>query len=530
LLTFHGSGGSSYKQEIRKRCSRLIVWYGISTGFRDFFFMISSTAKNTLIDYNTGIGLEAHDYENRALDGQFRIFAVLWAIASLFHMAHSSVFDTSLNFALLTVASLYAIFRPSLAGFLLMIGLQVFDAFYRMPFTTNHWIFTAFVNITILHCLLYLIVRKRTFQINSGSLLKTFIPLVKIELIVLYFFAVFHKLNTGFFADGSCATDLLRAQHLDDFIALSPGFYKLNAYLTLVIESMIPLLLCFGRTRSFGILVGLFFHCVLSYSSYNAFYDFSSMVFAVYFLFTAPDFGLRIAENLARIKNNILRTISPKDFTVLRLLGLVFGFLMGLGVVYVLTKKLADSKSVHLYFFWTVYSLLYFYLFIKSEYFDKRTSQRIRDKQPVFAIAHWSLLMIPLLVFVNGLSPYFGLKTENSYAMFSNLKTENGSTNHFVMPASFQVFNYQKDVVDVVSSSDPNLQKLANANLSMVWFEFKNYLNEHRPAEVIYIRNGTTEIYRKDDKSTHPGKNNYALAKLMKFRAFNKDGAQPCSH
>src|SRR5687767_1233657 len=73
---------------------------------------------------------------------QFKIFCALWAIATLFHMAHSSVFDAQLNLALLTLASFYAIFRPSLTSFIVLITLQIFDAAFRMPFTTNHWIFT----------------------------------------------------------------------------------------------------------------------------------------------------------------------------------------------------------------------------------------------------------------------------------------------------------------------------------------------------------------------------------------------------
>ncbi|HEY0743145.1 MAG TPA: hypothetical protein VGD40_16870 [Chryseosolibacter sp.] len=492
--------------------------------------MVSSTTKNNLVDYNTGISAVHPGLERSAAEAQFKVFAMLWAIASLFHMAHSNVFDREFDFALLTLAALYVIFRPSMGGFLLLIAFQVFDAFFRMPFTTNHWIFTAFVNVTIFHALLYLVIRQRSFQISPGDLLKTFLPLVKIELVILYFFAVFHKINAGFFAEGSCAIDLLRAQNLDTLIPIPPGFYKLNAYLTLVIEALIPVLLCFRRTRTAGILVGLFFHCVLSYSSYNAFYDFSSMVFAVYFLFTAPELSVKILDHLRRIKTGIVRNVSPREFGYGKLVSRIALFVVGLGIVYLLTKKLDDFKSINLYFFWTVYSVLYFYIFISNQFFSKQTNNGQAVVSNRFTLAHWSLLIIPILVFVNGTIPYLGLKTENSYAMFSNLKTEGGESNHYIIPASAQIFDYQKDVIDIVSSSDPNLQKIANANLSMVWFEFKNYLHTHRPSQVQYLRNGKLETYVKSDPSTHPPKNNYVLAKAMKFRAFAKEGAQPCSH
>ncbi len=481
------------------------------------------------MDYNTGISTVHPGVDQPAAEAQFKIFAMLWAIASLFHMAHSSVFDTQFDFALLTLSALYVIFRPSMGGFLLFVGLQIFDAFYRMPFTTNHWIFTAFVNVTIFHSLIFLVIRQRSFQINSGDLLKTFAPLVRIELVVLYFFAVFHKLNAGFFADGSCATDLLRAQNLDNFISLPPSFYKLNAYLTILIESLIPLLLCFRKSRSIGIVLGLVFHCVLSYSSYNAFYDFSSMVFAVYFLFTVPELSVQIMNHLKEIKTRIIRSASPKRFSHSKLVIRIAAFLFGLAIIYVLTKKLNDFESVHLYFFWTVYSVLYLYIFIRNQFLIKQASQ-VESEPRHLQWSHWSLVLIPLIVFLNGTSPYLGLKTENSYAMFSNLKTEDGISNHYLVPASIQLFNYQKDVVDVVSSSDPNLQKIATANLSLVWFEFQNYLNDHHPTEVQYLRNGKLNVYRKDDQATHPTRSNYIIAKLMKFRSFNKEGAQPCSH
>jgi hypothetical protein len=491
--------------------------------------MLSATTQNPLVDKSNRLPWSGRTEAFSQDEAQFNVFTIVWAIATLFHMAHSSVFDTQFDFALLTLSALYVIFRPSMAGFIFFICIQMFDAFFRMPFTTNHWIFTAFVNVTILHCLLFLVIRLRSFQINGGDLLKTFAPLVKIELIVLYFFAVFHKLNAGFFADGSCATDLLRAQNLDNYITLSPWFYKLNAYLTIVIEALIPALLCFRRTRSFGIVLGVLFHCVLSYSSYNAFYDFSSMVFAVYFLFTVPELSVRILDHMKQLKLKVLRAASPAKFSYGRLLMLIAAFFIGFIAIYVLTKKLTDFKSINLYFFWTVYSVLYLYFFIRCQVFTKDLSSKPFTKQS-FSVVNWSLLLIPILVFLNGTSPYLGLKTENSYAMFSNLKTEGGSTNHYILPASFQIFNYQKDVVKIVSSTDPGLQKLANADLSMVWFEFKNYLNERKPEQVNYLRNGKAEVYSKANRATHPGKNNYVLAKLMKFRAFSENGVQPCSH
>ena len=459
---------------------------------------------------------------------QFKVFAILWAIATLFHMAHSSIFDAQLNLALLTLSAFLVIFRPSLHAFFLLVVLQAFDAFYRMPMTTNHWIFTAFANFTVLQVAVYLIIRDRTFQLGERKFFNTFAPLLRIEVIILYFFAVFHKINSGFFTSAtSCATELLQAQSIGDIIPLTDSVYRLNAYLTVLIELSIPIMLCFSRTRNAGILIGLFFHCILSYSTYNAFYDFSSVMFASYFLFIDPGFSKKVYELFIGLKTWLKQTFETFSIKKMAIIGLVA--LIAVGIVYVLTVKLNSFKSVHLYFFWTLYSIVFTMTFVIYIW-----SQRGYEKDNRTAVwnFHWSLYLMPLVVFLNGTMPYLGLKTENSYAMFSNLRTEGGRTNHFLVPASVQVFNYQKDVVEIISSSDKNLEQLGQEGKALVLFEFRNYVNDKKPERVEYRINGEPKLLIKGDEGAYAalGKNPYVLRKLMRFRPFSPNGPQECAH
>lgn len=456
------------------------------------------------------------------------MFTVLWAIATLFHMAHSSVFDAQLNLAFLTLAAFFAIFRPSLTSFLLLITLQIFDAAFRMPFTTNHWIFTAFVNGTILHALLYLVWKNKSFRVEEGELFKLFGPLVRVEVIILYFFAVFHKLNSGFFAPAtSCATDLLRAQNVDHIVPLSGELFAANAYLTLLIELSIPIMLCFRQTRNAGVLLGVAFHCVLSYSTYNAFFDFSSLMFAVYFIFLAPGFSLAAYRGFQGLR--AFRTATFREFSLSTITCVAVLIVLCLGVFYLLNKRLDTYQSVHLYFFWTVYSLVFTACILSYLLVRKHSN---RGWESTLKAAHWSLLIIPVVVFINGTLPYLGLKTENSYAMFSNLRTEGGKSNHFIVPASAQIFGYQKEVVQIVSATDPMLQKLAEDGMGLVLFEFRNYVSAQRPERIEYLLNGERRTYIRGDKASQQtlGKNPYVLQKLMKFRPFSIEGPQPCEH
>lgn len=459
---------------------------------------------------------------------QFKVFSALWGTAALFHMAHSSVFDTQLNLALLTLASFFSILRPSLASFVLLITLQIFDAAFRMPFTTNHWIFTAFANLTILHVLLFKLIREKNFNLDTGKFFKSFAPLVKIEVIILYFFAVFHKLNSGFFTpDTSCATYLLQAQGLDHIIPLTAELYRLNAFFTLAVELSIPVLLCFSRTRNLGVLAGIFFHCILSYSTYNAFYDFSSLMFATYFLFISPAFTEKLFHGFALVRFNVQKLYS--GFSMRTLAYSIMTLVLLAAVIFSVNHQLDSPKTVHLYFFWTLYSALFASLFIW--YVLTKKPSHFRETVHIAPI-HWTLFIIPLLVFINGILPYLGLKTENSYAMFSNLKTEGGATNHFIVPATVQIFDYQKNVVEIISSTDPYLQSLAEERIALVLFEFQNYVHHRQPERVEYRINGERRSFKKDDSATYAalGSNPYILRKLMKFRPFALHGPQPCFH
>ncbi len=84
------------------------------------------------------------------------------------------------------------------------------------------------------------------------------------------------------------------------------------------------------------------------------------------------------------------------------------------------------------------------------------------------------LALLPLLVFAQGLAPHLGLKNTQAFAMFSNLQTGGGVTNHFLLPASLQRWDTLRDLVTIRSSSDPVLAKLVGPS----WKSF-NYFSTY---------------------------------------------------
>jgi hypothetical protein len=222
-------------------------------------------------------------------------------------------------------------------------------------------------------------------------------------------------------------------------------------------------------------------------------------------------------------------SVSSRKFRYKDVIFLSVYILTFLAIIFAMTKVLYGT-SFRRHFFWAGYSFSCIYLFI-TYLRSKETGSK--NASVSFRFPSWIFLIFPVLVFLNGMSPYLGFKTENSFAMFSNLRTEGGFTNHYIIPTSLQIFDYQKDLVEVVSSSDPYLQSQAEHQKIMVYFDFRKHISENRPERVEYIRNGKASVF--DISKASPGdellvKHPYLFRKLMRFRSINKFEPQPCSH
>ena len=86
--------------------------------------------------------------------------------------------------------------------------------------------------------------------------------------------------------------------------------------------------------------------------------------------------------------------------------------------------------------------------------FLKEVPQSVRNKsKPGF------LYLIPIVFFLNGFSPYLGLKTESSISMYSNLHVEGKITNHFLHGVIPGFWDYSDEVITVIESNDNRLRE-----------------------------------------------------------------------
>ena len=422
------------------------------------------------------------------------IFSFLWAFAALFHQAAYPSRAFGFSALLVTLPSLVLLASPgSLPRLTAVAALQVVHVMRLGPGNvSNHWIFTFFVNVTILLTVATLLVRGRGRGVGRGDFFLHFAPTARVLLLVLYTFAVVHKLNADWFTPAlSCATD-----HYASIAARLPFLPRGSwvdagvIYGTLLVEAAIPFLLVATRTRLFGVLLAVVFHFGLVLNPSHVFFDFSSMLFALYFLFLPYDYWNALRVQPLRMKaGQWVR--SRLDGGALRRGARWVAYGMAVLLIGAYLFRLAPEtraqvwamrESVRALFVVYGMALIATFLVVARARDVVGGSRALVSFRPLTV---WGVVM-PAVVFFNGMNPYLGLKTESSFAMFSNLRTEGGVTNHLFIPSSLQVATYQDTLVRVIDSSDPALARFGRQPRLLTMFEFRRKTARVPEAGVTY--------------------------------------------
>ena len=480
------------------------------------------------------------------LDGRFdrlAVFSFTWAVANVLHaLSFADRISLQHPFAIgVLMAAAFVILIPwSVWPLLLMLSCSVVNTFEWMPYAPNHITFEFIINSGILTTLIWLIARlylkEKTITAVAtpdfrNTLFQTFAPFIRISLFILYFYAVLHKLNWDYFnPDISCSVFLLSGYaNRIPFIPNNTLVQWSAIWGTIVIEAAIPLLLYFRRTRSVGVLLACGFHYFLALHPHPGLYSFSSMLFAIYFLFLSDDFT-SIVHSL------VGSSLYKKQHRIISLLRILLFAVVILAVVLVLTAGVYIDNIVHKlillgFLIWLVWGLaliaFYTYTILRNAYLERSPAALFHMKQ----IALW---VVPFLVLFNGLTPYLGIKTQTNFSMFSNLRTEGNVSNHILISPSLQIFEMEKDLVDVTKTNLQGLQDLVNNNQVIPYFEFKRITSNARTDfYATYVRNNKTQtIIVKQGNSNHPElltPHNWLAAKFIRFRPVDK-GPCLCKH
>lgn len=419
------------------------------------------------------------------------MFAFTWATAGLFHQLSFtdwrwySIKGIILSFAVLLVLS-----KPSswqrFAIFLIIDWLSVALA---SPIHPNHIVFSWIVNGTVLAALLMVAVKNKGMSDPgfASTWYAAFAPWVRIELCMLYFFTVFHKLNVAYFdLDWSCAVRM--HVEINDRIPLLPAAdwaKYASVYGTLIIETAIPLLLIFRRTRVTGVILGMLFHGLLALHPHQGLFSFSATMTALFTVF---------------LPLSIVEALKPSD-QFLKVWRWVLGALGVLLVIWIFRTllppglHLEDTLAQH----WRA-GFIGYYIYLTAGL--TLFARSLRNKQHKIQTSegswrtHPALLVFIVLLFVNGVGPYIGLRTQTSFSMFSNLHTENGMCNHLIVPAGIQVTNWQYDVVEIIDSNDTGLITTRNNGLLEVYLDLRRIRTiAGSDFRVTFRRNGKIETF-----------------------------------
>jgi hypothetical protein len=260
---------------------------------------------------------------------------------------------------------------------------------------------------------------------------------IKGTVVAVYGFAVFDKLNSSFFdSEVSCGVTqlakLFSMHGLDDW-PTDPSTLSFNMYLTPLAETAIVILLLAPRFAHAGALTGLLFHTGVAWAR---FFDFATVVFALY-LFFLP------WEGIERNARRIPRWAGPCFLACLVALVATSFYFYGVRddpLIFEGARWSFEADTL-MCLFWTLMILP-----ILLPIFATREASP-GDRRWTGAPAAW---LVPAIALLNGAAPYMGLKTVANYSMFSNLRTEGGQTNHFLIPAGrFFVAGYQNDLATV---------------------------------------------------------------------------------
>jgi len=458
------------------------------------------------------------------VDQQFQVFAVLWSIASLFHVwnqFHWPCSSTKLAIDFTTVlVGLAVVARPrSLGTFFVFVLFHVVHGIYELPHVPNHRLLTLLVDATVL--LSYASVGlRRDEPLTRETLFQSFSSSVRLLFVICYGFAAIAKYNWGFLdVQLSCAAVQYRtivAQWLPYF-PKGDGACYLAIGGTLLVESAVALGLLTRRFRHSAVILGTLFHYFLSVTPIVSFPDFSAMLFALLFLFTPPEFAGRLGLWSDR------STAAPPRLTWILALACTMVFVAAALLAFSTPSGGTETPFTWLRFSsFVVFSFLWCMLLVRGG-LSQLSSTLARPFQ-LRAVAHAFTLAAVLL---SAASPYIGLKTVTAFTMFSNLRTEGKQSNHLFLPQIY-LTSFQNDLVEIMDSSNPQLRELSETGMLLTWFEFADIVRNNRDDWVRYQRSGKVREIDGSGSGSELMAPPWWQRQLLLFRAVPKDGSCPC--
>jgi hypothetical protein len=413
------------------------------------------------------------------------LFAFAWGCAGLIDLLIMAIFwvtegpFSAVLGATVVIAAIGTIRRRSAVSLALFSLLWSAHLSYHLPFILNHNVAQLGINLTIFAALAGLMARRRTLMVPLGDSYRVFSPVVRLELILVYYLAALHKLNWDYVDPAvSCSVMFSRGIAAGLHVPFPEIASAISIWGSLALEIGIPTLLIFRRTRLIGLAVGSMYHVLLAFDWNLAILGFSFTVSALYVLFIPPGAAATILHFdwlpvRPRARSGVVTLLVLASVVC----ALVFNFghkragdpASALSLPAPLIAGMVLTRMVG-YLFTGTGLLIVSYILVRGS--------RASSSEPFLRMqgATVPLLIFPLLLVANGMGPYLGYKTVPTFSMFSNLRTEDGRTNHMFLGVH-RLASLQDDLVEIVDSSSEQLRAVEAGGFRITYFELRRLLS-----------------------------------------------------
>lgn len=472
---------------------------------------------------------------------RWALFAGLWGWVLLLHQATFDRWQYSpLGWALTALAVGLVLVPRSL---LLLAATVLVDAAYAvqcMPATANHLVFEGVVCLGWSAAIAARSLRVLRATPRAGRRWRPLWTLapdeehplevsrapLRLALLLVYWLSVLHKLNYDFVdPETSCAAYMYRrVSEALPFFPRAPWALQVSIWGTLLAEAALPALLVWRRTWQLGLVAALSFHLMLAFDPTPGIYSFTALLFALFILVLPRAF---IEAATARL-DGLVAGVGTRPLYGAR----IGALLVLLGIIgYGATQgdRWAFKPGFVFFLVWAAAVVTGYLVTLLGLPGGSRPAERAAPRQA----PAW-LWAVPAIVLLNGLNPYLGLRTQLSFSMFSNLRTEGGSSNHLFMPRLVTLGGYQEDLVEVVETDDPDLGLLRSERLLLPYFEFRRMVSGLEDVSVTYLRRGTQHTFVcrggqcNDAELAQP--HSRLLGRLLYFRPVDKGPRMLCRH
>lgn len=502
----------------------------------------------------------------------FASFSLIWACTTLVHQLAFTFWTESWQGWVLVISAIACLFRPDcVVRFTVLAIAALLNLWHKLPFVPNHILFEGMLHVMMLIGLATFFLRRsgRDAFAESGRMWKSRLtlvliaavvkalyfflpgiphgyllgaattlfllialgrllfhgervksgqifyheiaPVLRLALFITYFWAAIQKLNHDYLnPEVSCAAKLHTeiAEYFGGLVPTETWALHAAIYGSFLFEIGIPILLYIPKTRYFGFLAAVWFHLWLAIHPAAGIYSFSSLVLAELFLFLPISWGKQLQE----IWNAQLRWVGRGDIERGRkfakgfVVAVFFTALITQGALYLLIERsyevfhTANRVGCTVFFMWGGWiGACYLIAGLRGRIFNSRLPNRFH--------LNWACIGL-LFVLTNGIYPWIGGRTQTSFSMYSNLRSE-GEGNH-VFLKRVDLLPYQKDMVEVLES-EPNIfapgsrprgiQQFANIDHHIIpYFEFRRLLSEMEgDVSVTYTRGGEEFLLSRKD-------------------------------